>query len=291
MIRLFLVLDNCDEFNKTQLYIMNENTLDISNINELNESEYIIKTIDILKNTDNYEQSKSEIFQNTTTSSYLTDLEHEQSNISTVKFSTDYSTNGSNYNINTGIITHFFESDIFNTEKQETYLLDNEDFFISPDKCLCGENFSYLLIKNKKCIKYCNIEQLLDKICKVDCVSINNFNSIKKNVESIIYKDNFTDNEEIVIVGNNVIYDIMTSKMEHKNKNISYIDFGECETKLKQQNDIDYLLIIKYDTKLDESSPTNIQYKVYDPTTKRELNLSICSDDKINIDIPLILVG
>ena len=388
MIRLFLVLDNCDEFNKTQLFIMNKNTLDISNINELNESEYIIKTNDVLKNTDNYEQSKSEIFQNTTTSSYLSDLEHEQSNISTVIFSTEYFTNNdkkidskvntenieisnvSNYtdnqlsesniqslekptyynseiieaissystnlikdipktdfkseiivqessnvnkeisdsnktekkyeiyseitetnNINTGKITHFFESENFITEKQETFLLDNEDFIISPGKCLCGENFSYLLIKNKECINYCNIEQLLDKICQIDCVSINNFNSIIKNVESIIYKDNFTDNEEIVIVGNNVIYDIITSKMEHKNKNISYIDFGECEKKLKQQNDIDYLLIIKYDIKLNESSPTNIQYKVYDPSTKRELNLSICSDDKINIDIPMKLVG
>jgi hypothetical protein len=79
--------------------------------------------------------------------------------------------------------------------------------------------------------------------------------------------------------------------MEHTNKNISYINFGECETKLKKQNDIDYLLIVKFDAKLNESSPTNVQYKVYDPITKRELDLSICSDDKINIDIPMILVG
>ena len=79
--------------------------------------------------------------------------------------------------------------------------------------------------------------------------------------------------------------------MEHKYKNISYIDFGECEAKLKQKNNIDYLLIIKFDSKLNINSPINVQYKVYDPFSKRELDLSICSDDKINIDIPMNLVG
>ena len=367
MIRLFLIMDNCDEFNKTQLYIKNENTLDISNINELNDSEYIIKTNEILKNTDNYEQPKSEKFQNTTIMSYLTDLEHEQSNINIVILSTEQITNkdkeiylkdktenieisnGNNYSDNQisesntqslGKSTYYHsekiaqESSNFNKEmtdsnkEQLTYsnseiiekeselsseifgkityfnstiptekmpdsdkIVENSNIIISQEKCICGENLSYFLLKNKECINYCNVEQLLDKICQIDCISINNFNSIKRNIESIIHKDNFTDNKEIVIVGNNIICDILTSKMEHKNKNISYIDFGECETKLKQENNIDYLLIIKFDAKLNENSPTNVQYKVYDPITKRELDLSICSDDKINIDIPLILVG
>ena len=188
--------------------------------------------------------------------------------------------------------SNFFESEKYITEKQETYLFDDYfDFIISPEKCLCGENLSYLLLKNNECINYCNIDQLLNKNCQIDCVNLNNYNSIRRNIESIIYKDNFNDNEEIVIIGNNIICDIITSKMEHTNKNISYINFGECETKLKKQNDIDYLLIVKFDAKLNESSPTNVQYKVYDPITKRELDLSICSDDKINIDIPMILVG
>ena len=59
MIRLFLIYNNCDEFNKTQLYIIKDNTLDTSNFKELNESEYL-KTNENLKNTDNYEYSKSD---------------------------------------------------------------------------------------------------------------------------------------------------------------------------------------------------------------------------------------
>jgi hypothetical protein len=286
MIRLFLILDNCDEFNKTQLYIMNENSLDTSNFNQLNKSEYLLETNEISKNSDNYEQSKSEKLQNTSIISYLTDLEHTESKANTVFLSTDYSTNkdlqiesddntenieipkGSNYtdkqilesntqslekstyyntdifkefssyssnlikdiptinfkseiidqessNVNkeltdhnkeqltnynseiaekesefnsimtgkifdfnshistkknfdsekldnidnstnaiTGVITNFFESEILITDKKETYLSNNLDFIISPEKCLCGENLSYVLLKSNECVNY-----------------------------------------------------------------------------------------------------------------------------------------
>ena len=440
-IRLFLIVDNCNEFNKTQLYVMKDKTLETSNFNEINESEYIIKTNEILKNTDNYEQSKSDKIQNATNITFLTDLKQEKSNVNTLTSLTDYFTSknkqmesiantenieiskGNNYtdnkmletntqslekstyyhsenieissystnlikdsstssnlnnkltDFNTEVIekgsnlsseiegkisdfnsqistekkfesykeatekifnsekieksntnieiidtnsrneeksidylsnslidsnsnfnnigkkTNFIEPENTITENEEIYEYYNIDFNISPQKCLCGEKLSYLLLKSNECINFCNIEQLLDRNCQIDCVFENNYNSIRDNVESIIYKDDFNDNEEIVIAGNNVICDILTSNMEHKIKNISYIDFGECETKLKKQNNIDYLLIVKFDAKLNGSSLTNVQYKVYDPITKRELDLSICSNDKINIDIPMILVG
>ena len=93
MIRLFLIMDNCDEFNKTQLYIMNENSLDTSNFNQINNPEYLLETNEISKNSDNYEQSKSEKLQNTSIISYLTDLEHTESKANTLFLSTDYFTN------------------------------------------------------------------------------------------------------------------------------------------------------------------------------------------------------
>ena len=90
MIRLFLIYNNCDEFNKTQLYIIKDNTLDTSNFKELNESEYL-RTNDVLKNTDDYEYSKSEKLHDTTIIPYLTDLSHTES--SNIIILTDYSTN------------------------------------------------------------------------------------------------------------------------------------------------------------------------------------------------------
>ena len=168
----------------------------------------------------------------------------------------DLNNNSNNIEKSTDIITRIssklseFENDI--TERQETYLSNNQEFIISPEKCLCGDGQSYFLLKNNECVNYCIIDQLLDKTCQIDCVFKNNYNSIIRNIKGIIHKENFTDNEEIIIQGNNIICDIITSQMEHKYKNISYIDFGECETKLKQKNNIDYLLIIKFDSKLNK---------------------------------------
>ena len=69
---------------------------------------------------------------------------------------------------------------------------------------------------------------------------------------------------------------------ENENKNISIIDFGECETKLKKIYDIDYLLILKIDTKLSNYN-TILNYEIYNPNTKEKLNLSLCDNIKINI--------
>lgn len=89
-IRLFLILDDCSDFNETQLYIKKENTLDTFNIKELNGSEYIIRTNENLQDTDNYEQSKSEKLVDTVTIPYLTDSKHTESN--NLYIITDYST-------------------------------------------------------------------------------------------------------------------------------------------------------------------------------------------------------
>jgi hypothetical protein len=74
-----------------------------------------------------------------------------------IEKSIDYNSNSfidsySNYNnidkstnIIDGITSNFFKSENNFTEKQETYLFDDYfDFLISPEKCLCEENLSYL---------------------------------------------------------------------------------------------------------------------------------------------------
>ena len=58
---------------------------------------------------------------------------------------------------------------------------------------------------------------------------------------------------------------------------------------MKQKYKINYLLILKFDIKLDDNSPSNIEYEVYNPYTKEKLDLSICRNEKINIEIPKIL--
>ena len=154
--------------------------------------------------------------------------------------------------------------------------------------CICNEDFPYLLFPSQQCTNFCSVDQLLDQTCKIDCVSEESFKELIENVETLIKDDTFEDDKEIIIVGNNVICDITTTQNKQTYNNISYIDFGECEAKLKQKYNINYLLILKFD-KINENAPTSVEYEVYDPNKEIKLDLSICNNDKINIDIPMAL--
>ena len=102
----------------------------------------------------------------------------------------------------------------------------------------------------------------------------------------IIQRVYLLGDEEIVIFGNNIVYQITTSDSVVEYNNISHIDFGECEEILKEKYNIDYLLILKYDITINETIPTKVEYNVYDPYSKKILNLSFC-ENKINIKSPL----
>ena len=81
----------------------------------------------------------------------------------------------------------------------------------------------------------------------------------------------------------------------NKNKNISIINLGECENKIKEEYNIpnnESLLIYKLDILKSEMKVPRIEYEVYYPLYENKLfllNLSICKDIKINIDIPIII--
>ena len=154
------------------------------------------------------------------------------------------------------------------------------------EKCVCQKELPYILFPSLECINSCDVAQLLNKTCKADCISDETFQDLVHNIKTVIKNDTFNDEEEIIIAGSNVICEITTTQMKRKYNNISYIDFGECETKLKQKYKINYLLVLKFDAKLDDNSPTIVEYEVYNPYTKEELDLSICSNEKINIEIP-----
>ena len=73
------------------------------------------------------------------------------------------------------------------------------------------------------------------------------------------------------------------------NLNVSIIDLGECENKLKEKYNIpkEYALIIfKIDIQNINKSLTFVQYEVYNPETFKQLNLDVCNNILINITIP-----
>ena len=85
-----------------------------------------------------------------------TNVEIIDTNSKNEEKSIDYLSNSlidsnSNFN-NIGKKTKFFETENVIIENEEMYEYYNIDFNINPQKCLCGEKLSYLLLKNNECI-------------------------------------------------------------------------------------------------------------------------------------------
>ena len=138
-----------------------------------------------------------------------------------------------------------------------------------------------------------------------DVISSNNekldklflYNNIINNIIPIYQSEN---GETIVIEDeDNYIYQLTTGKNEinslnnnNLNNTLSIIDISDCEKLLKNENNINEstsLIILKYEKLTNISSQRNIQYEVFNPNTKKKLNLSICSNTTINIYIPVTI--
>jgi len=144
----------------------------------------------------------------------------------------------------------------------------------------------------------CTYEDLVNDECSfLNLTNTEIYNKIK---EEIIqnYPD---DGISIVIEGeDNYIFQLTNGGNElnslngdYDNEyNLSIIDLGECITLLKEENGIDEeteLIIFKFEKLSNKASEKNVQYEVYDPVTKKQLNLSVCESTSINLYIPITL--
>ena len=168
----------------------------------------------------------------------------------------------------------------------------------------CPEN-TKVDIDQKKCIESCLPNQI-----KLDNKCYNNFpNDLPESLgeNNNIYinnNENFTDQLNDILEqtyspeqGNSItierdddtVFQITNSKTELellKNKsnniqNISIIDLGECETKLRDTyhiNENDSLIFIKNEKKSNKASDKNIDFDVYEPYNKTLFNKSLKSE-------------
>ena len=100
----------------------------------------------------------------------------------------------------------------------------------------------------------------------------------------------------------NIIYQITTNKIDLdflnntnlsiNNYNVSIIDLGECETNLRNEYNIsenDSLIFIKQQNISDKVSEKNVKFEVFEPYNKTKLNLTICSENSINLYVKMEL--
>ena len=117
---------------------------------------------------------------------------------------------------------------------------------------LCPKDYLYQSIETNECLNTCNVDDLINRKCKINKVTNLNINNYTENIRNIIRDENLTSETNIVFEGNNAIYQIVSStKMtDNENSNLSIIDLGECERILLEKYNLDYLLILKIDTNL-----------------------------------------
>ena len=85
------------------------------------------------------------------------------------------------------------------------------------------------------------------------------------------------------------------NQKNEKSLNVSTIDFGECEDKIKEEYNIPKnksLYILKIDVRQEGIKIPKIEYEVYYPLFGKsliKLNLTVCQDYKIDLSIPVVL--
>ena len=136
----------------------------------------------------------------------------------------------------------------------------------------------------------CNITQILENKCKEGEITGSQIedihNSLKENLKDF-------NNSKKTIETKNAVFQLCTLEQQ-KNSfvlNVSSIDLGECESVIKEKEgltDSDQLIVIKTDIKDEEAKSTYVQYELYHPKYKYEIDLSIC-ENKITINVPVYL--
>ena len=147
---------------------------------------------------------------------------------------------------------------------------------------------------NNICYNYKNIKTtLINEINNNTTFTIEDERDIQiEKFREKIFDFNVSDDKEIVETIGNVQYQMTTSEFQknNTNKNISTINLGDCETKLKKEYKIDPslpLIIFKIDYFSPDTSIPIIGYEIYHPITKEKLNLTICEDILIQLNIPV----
>ena len=200
------------------------------------------------------------------------------------------------------------------------YYFDDLSNYNCTEDFYCPENYNKLNIEKNQCIDECRNDDIYryeyNGICHIQCpnetFSIINNKCIKNGTKEDIYNDILNlFKKEIYILAKreewndiqyfeeNILFTITKTSNQRNNlrkDNLTYIDLGKCEIKLKQEYGIplnDDLYILKIDIYLEGIKMPKIEYEVYYPLYDRnnitKLDLSKCHDIKIDISIPIYI--
>ena len=159
-----------------------------------------------------------------------------------------------------------------------------------------SKNNTFLCEENKNC----NSFEFFTNICKIDINEIDEKEMSEQILEELFEDSMYSlisnvvndEKKDLVVEEENVIFQITSSYNQNNNdySNISTIKLGECENILKDYyniNDNDSLLMYKVDIINKSYISPIIEYELYDYKEKKKLNLSLCKDITIELEIPV----
>ena len=184
-------------------------------------------------------------------------------------------------------ITYLSTSSIKISHSSSSLSQTIESKYIKED-IQCSFEYFYKNIKTNECQSICSYNDFIKEICYINDLNENNIMNITEHCRNLIGKLDLNKNINVVINGNNALYQLVSSEVidENLDENISIIDLGECEQKLKSMFTIDYILIFQVDIFLSTSTNIVMKYELYNPYTLEKVNLSICENMKINTYSP-----
>ena len=185
------------------------------------------------------------------------------------------------------------------------YEYDNKCYKKCPTETTPSNNICIKEIYTKRneteSILNCSAKELfLTKSCGTEITSTQNKDQLISNIEDDIINrridvliDNITKTkQDLLVKENDTIYQITTSDNQKNNdyKNISSLNLGDCEDRLKQIYNIDpklSLIIFKIDYYSPGLLIPIISYEIFDPLNKTKLDLNYCKDILVELNIPV----
>ena len=209
------------------------------------------------------------------------------------------------YDENISYYTNKSISDSFSTDSIDVSISDSiikiPSTNIDNTNKITTDYYSTIILDKINLTEIINNNTLLNKYI-VDKILNNDFKNETLTPEQIIdaykkIKEEFLtkeyDGNPKVITTENVVYQISTFEYQKDNEaqNISSIDLGDCQNKLKTIYNIrpnDSLIVFKVDYKSEDQKQTFVHYEIYHPYNYSLLDLSLC-DTKIIVNTPVDL--
>ena len=179
------------------------------------------------------------------------------------------------------------------SSKDNIYICENNIFE-------CVAKYPFIVVSDKSCKEDCYCDEFFDNICTINSINEESKSILIKNIINGIQEgliDNLIENfiikknMNITKIVNDTLYHITSSFNQNlKDSNISTLELGECEKKLKDIYNIpqkDPLIIFKTEQYFEGLLIPLIEYEVFHPITKKKLNLDYCKKENINATITI----